>query len=560
MTGGGRTDRRRHDVRSYPIRKRPPGTAESKEKMNMMKTEIHVDATRTKGKLEPFWASQIVHPTEFLLTEWGRDFLGLLKEAGAARQKIRMYNQPEEAIRVSADGTISYDWSRFDEMADLVVAKGLKPHVRFFGMPAELAAFPDQVRVRAYGSTVSKSRPRDYRQWEELCADFTRHVIGKYGLDEVRQWTFGCWNEPDGRGFWYTEHSDQTLHLKEYLKLYDHFAYGVKKVDPELKVGGPAITNSGTLKKPENFRMIMEHFANGVNFATGETGSPLDFIEAHVYGTTMNFARAEDDFIRHAPSVDYMADMFNLYAGIRDQFPQFAGIPIHVTEWGLAGSGDVGVKDKPQLELRNSEYGAAFLVALVEKIIAMNEKNKWQLGSLIFCTSGYQKLRAGDFLGQRTLHTINGFHKPILNGYKLLARLASELVTVEVSPAGENISAFASRDPDKITIAIINFQNDKVFNEGEAISITLNIATQWSSDTKVRMNHWRIDRDHSNAYTAYREAGSPELLNPFEIDVIKKRMNLELLEPEKQATAGELARIEFELPCNGVSLIEIAKA
>lgn len=36
--------------------------------------EIKVDASRTVGELKPFWASQIIHPTEFLRTEWGRDF------------------------------------------------------------------------------------------------------------------------------------------------------------------------------------------------------------------------------------------------------------------------------------------------------------------------------------------------------------------------------------------------------------------------------------------------------------------------------------------------------
>jgi len=525
--------------------------------ISAQKVEINVDATKTTGKLEPFWASQIIHPTEFLLTEWGKDFLSLLNETGAARQRIRIYNQPEEAIRVSDDGRITYDWGRFDEMAEHIVSKGLRPHVGFFGMPVELAAFPNELRKRAYGGTVCKSRPKDYKKWEELCADFTRHVISKFGLDEVKKWTFECWNEPEGRGFFYTGMSDQKQHIQEYLQLYDHFANGVKKVNPDLKVGGPASTNSRTFKNTEDFKMILDHFANGVNFATGKIGSPLDFIGAHIYGTTVDFAKVENDFVKHAPSVDFMVNMFDLIAGIRDQFPQFRKIPIFVTEFGLAGSGNVGIKERPQLQLRNSEYGAAFIAALVEKVVSMNKKSNWNIETLIFCTSGYQKLRASDFKGQRTLHTVNGFHKSILNGYKLLDRLAPELVPVDVNPSGKSVSSFASRDSKKITIVVTNFQYDKVFNEGESKTITLNISPQWSPDIKVRMKHWRIDKDHSNAFTAFKEAGSPELPNPFEIDAIKKRMDLELFEPEKQSTVEELTRLEFELPCNGVSLVEI---
>ena len=59
---------------------------------------VNVDATSITGKLEPFWASQIIHPTEFMLTEWGENLLSLFSESGAARQYIRLYNQPERAI------------------------------------------------------------------------------------------------------------------------------------------------------------------------------------------------------------------------------------------------------------------------------------------------------------------------------------------------------------------------------------------------------------------------------------------------------------------------------
>jgi hypothetical protein len=38
------------------------------------RVRISVDATQSAGKLEPFWASQIIHPTESLLTDTGRDF------------------------------------------------------------------------------------------------------------------------------------------------------------------------------------------------------------------------------------------------------------------------------------------------------------------------------------------------------------------------------------------------------------------------------------------------------------------------------------------------------
>jgi hypothetical protein len=56
---------------------------------------ISVHAVQATGQLAPFWASQIIHPTESLRTEQGRGFLRLLVETGAARQYVRIFGSPE---------------------------------------------------------------------------------------------------------------------------------------------------------------------------------------------------------------------------------------------------------------------------------------------------------------------------------------------------------------------------------------------------------------------------------------------------------------------------------
>ena len=48
-------------------------------------------------------------PLNFFRTEWGRDFAQITTESGAARQYIRIYNQPEVAARIDSEGNISYD-------------------------------------------------------------------------------------------------------------------------------------------------------------------------------------------------------------------------------------------------------------------------------------------------------------------------------------------------------------------------------------------------------------------------------------------------------------------
>jgi xylan 1,4-beta-xylosidase len=507
--------------------------------------KISVDANKTTGMLAPFWASQIIHPTEFLLTGWGKKYMNLITKSGAARQYVRIYNQPEKAFRKDAEGKVYYDWSTFDEMADMILISGNKLKVVFFGMPPALASHPESVRKRPYGETVCTSPPEDYDAWEKLCGDFTNHVIGKYGREEVKQWTFRCWNEPDG-GFWYK--SD----LKEYLKLYDHFAKAVKSVCPEIKIGGPALTGTGTYKKPENLKMFLEHVVNGVNYATAQKGSPIDFIAIHTYGGTGAGGGPDRKF----PEVDYLMEQHIRYADMRDEYPELRDIPIHVEEWGESSGGTSGLAAQPLADIRNSQYGAAFLATWVGRHVRMRLEKDRKIESFTFCASGYEIIPEYDFMGYRTLDTKSGFHKPLLNGYRLLNKMDGNLIQVQKG-TDRNIEAFATSDSNRICIVIVNYQHEHPFNDGVSKKISLQVKPSRKSAGNMTLKHWRIDDKHSNAYTVFKELGSPKLPNPVEIDAVKKRMDLELLDIPKEIKNRDLANIQFFLPCNAVSLIEI---
>ena len=60
---------------------------------------------------------------------------------------------------------------------------------------------------------------------------FARHCLDRYGLDEIAQWYYEVWNEPN-INFW-------TGSQQDYWKLYDASATALKAVSPRLRVGGP---------------------------------------------------------------------------------------------------------------------------------------------------------------------------------------------------------------------------------------------------------------------------------------------------------------------------------
>jgi xylan 1,4-beta-xylosidase len=76
------------------------------------------------------------------------------------------------------------------------------------------------------------SPPKDYGDWATLIRKLVGHWVDRYGLDEVRQWFFEVWNEPNLTAFW-------TGKPEDYFRLYQTTVEAIKQVDGQIRVGGP---------------------------------------------------------------------------------------------------------------------------------------------------------------------------------------------------------------------------------------------------------------------------------------------------------------------------------
>ena len=59
-----------------------------------------------------------------------------------------------------------------------------------------------------------------------LSTQFTKHLVDRYGIDEVAQWYFEVWNEPN-LDFWAGDPKQET-----YFELYDHTARAHQAREP----------------------------------------------------------------------------------------------------------------------------------------------------------------------------------------------------------------------------------------------------------------------------------------------------------------------------------------
>ena len=131
----------------------------------------------------------------------------------------------------NAEGQPVYNFSYADQIYDGLLANGARPFVELSFMPKKLAA---REVFQAFWYRPIVSPPKDWVRWDNMIAGFAKHLVERYGMDEVSQWYFEVWNEPN-LDFW----AGEPRHASSW-ELYDHTARALKGVSPRLRVGGPA--------------------------------------------------------------------------------------------------------------------------------------------------------------------------------------------------------------------------------------------------------------------------------------------------------------------------------
>src|SRR6266567_2973874 len=137
-----------------------------------------------------------------------------------------------ESYREDVHGNPVYNFSYVDQIYDGLLKNGVRPFVEISFMPKKLAFNPDALHPFWYKQNVSP--PKSMERWDDLIRHFGQHLVDRYGIDEVAQWYFEVWNEPN-IDFW-----GGIPRQRSYFDLYAHTARDLKSVSPQLRVGGPA--------------------------------------------------------------------------------------------------------------------------------------------------------------------------------------------------------------------------------------------------------------------------------------------------------------------------------
>jgi hypothetical protein len=158
------------------------------------------------------------------------------------------------------------NWKTLDESVDLILRTGATPLMTIAIKPKVLFPRVDQ----------AITDPDDYAAWENLIAAMVQHY--KDRGSRIIYWEVA--NEPDigedgGCPYRFTPEG--------YVRYYTHTVAAIKRVDPDAKVGGPALANPASPLLPA--------------LLTAAQGSdlPLDFISWHIYNSDPLAIRATID-------------------------------------------------------------------------------------------------------------------------------------------------------------------------------------------------------------------------------------------------------------------------
>jgi xylan 1,4-beta-xylosidase len=116
------------------------------------------------------------------------------------------------------------------------------------------------------------------------------------------------------------------------------------------------------------------------------------------------------------------------------------------------------------------------------------------------------------------------------------------------------VSALASRDERSVSVLVWNYHDDDL--PAPASDVDLSIAGLPSGRKTV--THFRVDRDHGNAYERWKAIGAPQQPTPAqraELEAASKPAQLEA--PRTMTVVDGRLDLRFSLPRQGVSLVKV---
>jgi xylan 1,4-beta-xylosidase len=470
--------------------------------------QVVVDAHAASTPFPHFWEEMFGSGRAILtLRESYRDDLRAVKQVtdfkyvrfhAILHDELGVYNEDEH-------GNPVYNFSYVDQVYDGLLKNGVRPVVEISFMPKRLAFNPDALHPFWYKQNVSP--PKSLEAWDALMTHFAQHLVERYGIEEVSQWYFEVWNEPN-IDFW-----NGIPRQDSYFELYAHTARALKAVSPRLRVGGPATAAADWV---EDF--LKYDAANHV---------PVDFVSSHGYaddtvhnlfGTDENIP--EDDRVCRA--------IAKVHSQIK--ISSMPNLPLFWTEWNVQG----------QDESRDTTFVGPALANTIRQCDGEVTMMSFWTFSDVFEEGGpIPKPFEGNF----GLRAKGGINKPSYYGFGLLHQLGDR----RLANSSKNVIVTESADGG-LAIAAWNLVDPGQSGSARTIELTLR-----GVEPSARVTLQRVDSEHGSVLPRYAAMGKPLDPTPEQVE----QLNRETALPAPEEAHLDGGKLKLELEPNALVLVKV---
>ena len=528
---------------------------------------MRVDAAKSIGALPPIWRFFGADEPNYAYRLQGERLLSELGGLLPGGVYFRAHNMMTSGdgtpdfkwgstnIYRQQNGTAVYDFTIADRIIDAYLVRGIHPYLELGFMPEAMSAAPDDVPYRRpwvpgvdyEGVTAGWSYPpRDFEKWAELVYQWTRHNVERYGRAEVERWYFEVWNEPNLDFYW-------SGTAEDFYRLHDYAVDAVRRALPGARVGGPDVAGSGGAFMDG----FLKHVAAGANYATGEAGTPTDFLSFHAKGQpTVVDGHVRMGIANQLRTVD---EAFAKIAAM----PELAHKPIIIGENDPEGC---AACPGPQNAYRNGALYSSYTAASYARLWELARRRQVDLVAAL--TWAFTFPGQPWFAGYRQLAT-NGVDLPVLNVFRLLSRLGT--TQVAATSSGEvtldrilsdgvrnspDVGVLATRSANgSVDILLWHYQDDDAAGPAADVRLVLTgLAPGLSHEALV----WRVDRREGNAFASWQGMGSPAHPTEQQIERLTRAARM-TARPVRIGPAGHVGSISLNrrLPLQSVELIEV---
>jgi xylan 1,4-beta-xylosidase len=442
----------------------------------MAEVHFYSDLNEENGVLHHSWEHTVgsCHALLALRSDWQAQLKQCHQELGFRFVRFHGLLCDDVGVLTIQNKKPVYSFFNPDSVIDFLLSIGMKPFLELSFMPEALAS--GRKTVFHYRGNVTP--PKDYKSWSLLIYKMVDHWKRRYGPEEVRQWYFEVWNEPNLKAFW-------TGSMKEYFKLYEFTASAIKDVDSEFRVGGPATAKNEWI---EEFMEFCER-----------KKIPADFLSTHHYPTDA-FGKPGDNTIEQLASSRRSV----LCEQVQDVRRKAGAKPLFYTEWNTSSN--------PRDNLHDQPYAAAFIGKTVLEVDPFVNGYSYWTFSDIFEENYFPSV---PFHGGFGLLNLHGIRKPAYRAFELLHRLGKKRLFVD--GIHETVDCTIVKSAQVIHIVLTNHSYPIRPIEDEKITVHLRNCPEPNAVYSEKINE-KI----ANPCKQWIAMGSPEYLSAEQLEQLQK--------------------------------------